>query len=449
MLAICFGWATCASGQSEWPRFLGRNFDGTATTSPNNSDSPSVSATEFDWTVPPTYVWSAQVGPGYGLGSVANGHYYHFDATDGRAAPKSERLTARRLDSGKLIWSVQQPLKYRDLFGYEEGPRSTPTIDDQQIFTLGVSGQLTCRNIDNGVLTWTINTSEKFGVVQNFFGVGSSPLVIGDSVIVMIGGSPDEDQKVAPMQLDRVSSNGSALVAFDRDNGQELWRCGSDLASYSSPRTISVGGKDFLLAFAREGLMMIDPTDGSEAWRYDHRASMLESVNAMMPVVQGDEVFISECYQVGSVLLKAGANSREVVWVDPPGDRRRQAMRSHWATPVLVDEYLYGCSGRNAPDSDLRCIDWHTGEVKWTDSRRIRSSLTRVGNHLIVLEERGRAEVIRATPAKMDVVATWPLDKPEGNRPALEFPCWAAPIVVDDRMIVRGDDQVVCLKLPR
>jgi outer membrane protein assembly factor BamB len=395
-------------------------------------------------------VWSIDVGPGYGIGTVAGDRYFHFDALDSSPGGASaERLRCFDLPSGKQIWSQQQLLEYRDMLGYEDGPRSSPTIDGDRIITMGVAGQLTCRSLSNGKLVWTVDVNEKYGVVQNFFGVGSSPLVLGDRVIAMIGGSPPEDQDVAPMRLDRVSPNGSAVVAFDRNTGKELWRCGDDLASYSSPRPIEIEGQTLVLVFAREGLMAIDPDRGEVRWRLDHRSSLLESVNVMMPVVDSNRVFISECYEVGSVLLKVDGKSAQVLWRDPPRDRRRQSMRCHWATPILVDGFLYGCSGRNPPDSDLRCIDFATGEVQWTDPRRIRSSLTRVGDHLLVLEERGVLQVIKANPKQLEVVSEWNLQLGKGDRPAIGYPCWAAPIMVGTRLILRGTDRVLCLDLTR
>jgi outer membrane protein assembly factor BamB len=233
--------------------------------------------------------------------------------------------------------------------------------------------------------------------------------------------------------------------------GKELWKCGDDLASYSSPRPIEIDGKKLVLVFAREGLMGIDPELGKVMWRFDHRARILESVNAMMPVVVDDHVLISECYEVGSALLRVSEDSCQMLWKDPPGNRRsdwaRQSFRAHWATPIVIDGYLYGCNGRNPPDSDFRCIDFQTGEVKWIDPRRIRSSVTRVGDHLVVLEERGRLQVVEPSPQELKVVAEWDLAVPDGDRPAISYPCWAAPIVVGDRLILRGTSQVLCLKL--
>ena len=351
---------------------------------------------------------------------------------------------------GKPLWSVEQPTHYRDTLGYENGPRATPAIDGDHIYSYGVTGVVTCRLASTGAKRWSVDTIDQYGVIPNFFGVGSSPLVHQGLVILMVGGSPASDQDLGPMQLDRVSAKGSAIVALDCETGKEVWKCGEDLASYSSPRLIELGGTTFVLAFTRSGLRLIDPSREVEEkdrvrWKFNHRADKLESVNAMMPVVQGNQVFISECYERGSVMLEVTPKGVQVIWEDPVRDRRRQSMRCHWATPLLKDGFLYGCSGRNAPDSDFRCIDWATGKVQWSDSRRTRCSITRVGDFFLAMEERGRLQVIRPNHENLEVVTDWDLSKPEGDRPAIKFPCWAAPIVDGNRLLVRGDKTVLCL----
>ena len=427
---------------ADWPRFLGERFDGVA-----------LDNVPIDPAKAPRELWKLDVGSGYGLGAVFHGEYFHFDAirqpdSDGQPG-LTERLRCIDVKTGIVKWSVAQPIQYRDLFGYENGPRSTPAIDAMSIYTLGVSGQLCCRSRADGSLQWKIDTSEKYGVVQNFFGVGSSPLLQGNLVLVMVGGSPEEDQDVPPMQLDRLSANGSAIVAFDQQTGQEVWKCGEDLASYSSPRTMSIDGKQRILLFARTGLLVIDPANGAVESHHVHRADNLESVNAMMPVVDGNNIFLSECYGVGSVLLRATGSKLEVVWKDPPSNRRAQAMRCHWATPIRIDGFLYGCSGRNAPDSEFRCIEMSTGKVRWSDKRRTRCSVTQVGGWLALLEERGRFQWVDPRPGELKVIAQYDLSDSDREHPSIQYPCWAAPVITDGKMILRGDQQVVCYELPR
>ncbi len=449
-VVISTGRAQSPLTQGDWPRFLNDDFSGSA----KLTESAPNSIASLNWKSEPKFHWSLDVGDGYGIGVVRGENYFQFDATN-----DSERLRKIDLATGAVKWTRSYPLDYRDMYGYETGPRCSPTIaelddgsGDAQIFTYGVAGQLTAWSCESGDQLWTNSLNEKYDVVQNFFGVGSSPLIVGDQVIVMVGGSPDEQQALAPGRLDRVVPEGTLMVSLDRSTGDVRWTGGDDLASYSSPRTITIGGKEYLLMFARDHLWVLDPTDGQSLGKVYHRADILESVNAMVPIVDGNRVLISECYDAGAAVYDINVeNDRalfETVWKDPVGRRRSQALRSHMSTPILHGGYLYACSGRNAPDSDFRCIDFATGEVKWTALDRRRSTSTRLGDVLLVLKETGSLHIVRATPDRFDELAVWELEFTAGDRPALQFPCWSAPVIVGDRMLIRGDRTVLCLALP-
>src|SRR5262249_45249776 len=155
-------------------------------------------------------------------------------------------------------------------------------------------------------------------------------------------------------------------VAFDRKSGKERWRLSDDLASYASPRIVSgADGKRLGYWFARGGLVAFDPSAGKQICAFPWRARVIESVNAATPVIVGNEVFLTECYGPGGVLVKnVAAGAPEVVWSDKEKGRQ-QGMASHWATPVYQGGYLYGCHSRNTGDAELRCIEWATGAVKW------------------------------------------------------------------------------------
>jgi outer membrane protein assembly factor BamB len=417
---------------NDWPRFLNTNFDGKSLET----------GIRKDWSEDklPT-VWHAAVGTSYGIGAVAAGRYFQHERIG-----DNERLTALRAETGEPLWHSDQPVEYADMYGYNNGPRDTPTVVGDDVYTFGVAGRLTCTNAIDGSTKWTIDTNAKYGVIQNFFGVGSSPLVIDDKVIVMVGGSPVEDASIAPGRLDRVSANGSALVAFDRNTGTELWKCGDDLASYSSPRTMQIGDKTIVLAFCRDELLAVDPEEGNVLWTYRHRASSLESVNAMVPVVVGNRVFLSDCYEIGSVLLEVNEKEYDVVWVDPD-NRRLQAFRAHWATPIVVDDWLYGCSGRNEPDSDLRCIQFSTGQHSWSDMRHSRASVMWVDDHFVVLDESGEMQLIRNNSDSLELLTTIDLHEATKDRPELGQPYWAAPILSHGLLYVRGSERVLCLEL--
>jgi outer membrane protein assembly factor BamB len=416
----------------DWPRFLGSTFDGKSTES----------GIQTDWSDGKLRtVWSMPVGTSYGIGAVANGRYFQHERVG-----DFERVRAVRAETGEELWATDATVEYSDMYGYNNGPRDTPAVDGNDVFTFGVAGRLSSHDTITGKLKWSVDTNTQYSVVQNFFGVGSSSLVLGNTVIVMVGGSPAEDAAIAPGRLDRVSPNGSAIVAFDRSTGKEIWKTGNDLASYSSPRLMVVNGKTIIVLLARDGLIAVEPESGKTLWQYRHRSELLESVNGMVPVVIGNRIFVSDCYGVGSVLLEINDEGYDIVWKDSD-NRRQQAFRGHWATPIAVGDFLYGCSGRNEPDSDLRCIHWLTGKLAWSDQRRSRTSVMYVDQHFVVLDEGGEMQLIRADPTQLSLVTTIDLHEPAPDRPALGRPYWAAPILSRGLLYVRGSKHVVCLEL--
>lgn len=421
----------------DWPRFLGNTFDGKSTET----------GVRTDWSgdrLP--IVWTLPVGTSYGLGSVADGRYFQHERVG-----DVERLRVVDAETGKPLWQHDLPVSYADLYGYNNGPRDTPAVEGNDVVTFGVTGRLSCRDVRDGQLKWSVETDKKYGVIQNFFGVGCSPLIHNGMVLVMVGGSPAEDALIPPGRLDRVTPNGSALVAFDLATGEEKWKVGDDLASYSSPRLMTIGDRTLALIFARDGLLAVDADTGQALWHYPHRSRMMESVNAMVPVVSGNRVLISECYEVGSVLLEVDVDSVREVWKDPLS-RRQQAMRAHWSTPIVVDDWLYGASGRNEPDSDLRCIGFTDRAPGWVDYRRSRASLLYLDGHFVVLDESGLMQLVKADPTKFTVVTETDLESITPARSLRGYvppgpPYWAAPMVSHGLLYVRGNDSVICFDL--
>ncbi len=417
---------------TDWPRFLGPTFDGKSTEAGIRTD-------WSDGKLP--VLWSMDLGTSYGIGAVAEGRYFQHD----RIA-NVETLTAVNAETGQKLWREDHPVDYTDMYGYNNGPRGTAAVDDDDVFTFGVAGRLSCHSAATGSTKWTIDTNTAYGVIQNFFGVGTSPLIWGDTVMVMVGGSPDEDQAIAPGRLDRVSPNGSALVAFDRKTGKERWKVGDDLASYSSPRLMKIGDKSIVLLLARGGLLAVDPDTGKQLWYYPHRAEILESVNGMVPLVMGNRVFISDCYELGSAWLEVSADGYKLIAKDSD-NRREQLFRAHWATPIAVGEFIYGCSGRNEPDSDLRCIHATDRVLQWSDQRRSRTSVLYVDNHFVVLDESGLMQLIRVDSNNLSIVTSIDLESDREDHAELGQPYWAAPILSHGLLYVRGSHRVQCFEL--
>jgi outer membrane protein assembly factor BamB len=423
----------------DWPCFLGPTGD---------SKSPETGILT-EWPADgPRVVWQREMGVGYGAGTVSKGRYFHFERQGDEAT-----VLCLNAETGDQLWKFAYPTHYADLYGYSNGTRCSVICDGNRVYAYGVEGMLHCLGASDGGLRWKVNTTEKFGVVQNFFGVGSTPVVSGDLLIAMVGGSPPEDQTVAPGALDQVSGNGSGIVAFDKMTGEVKYKITDELASYSSLKLATINGRRWCFAFARGGLVGFEPATGKVHFHYPWRADKLESVNASMPVLIGDEVFISETYGPGSSLLTVKPGGVDVAWRDEERSREK-AMQTHWNTAIYHDGYLYGCSGRHTQNAELRCIDAKTGEVQWSEPGVTRVSLLYVDGRFVVLGEYGHLWLIKATPEKYEVVAKVQGDDPLrslaggiGEVEGLGYPCWAAPILSHGLMYLRSEDTLKCMEL--
>jgi outer membrane protein assembly factor BamB len=331
------------------------------------------------------------------------------------------------------------------MLGYNNGPRCSPVVDGDRVYTLSATGILQCVGVDDGKRRWLIDSSKEFDVVTNFFGVGSTPIVVDDLLIVNIGGSPPGEPEDIYAARGNVRGNGTGVVAFDALTGKVRWTATNELASYASPVTTVIDGRPWCFVFARGGLVALDPRTGKVDFEYPWRAQLLESVNAASPVVVGSEVFISETYELGSALLRVRPGGYDVIWKDD-SRRRNKAMELHWNTPIHHAGFLYGSSGRHGGSAELLCIEWSTGQVQWSERGLGRCSLLYADGHLICLSEDGTLLLLGANPKKYDVLHSIVLKDEAGNQ-LLEPDAWTAPVLARGLLYLRGSDRLVCLEL--
>jgi outer membrane protein assembly factor BamB len=408
---------------SDWPRFLGPTQDNVSTETAILTKWPKEGL---------KVVWEAQMGQGYPPPVTSKGRLYHFDRFGDKC-----RCTCRNAETGKLLWKFEYATDYEDLYNYSPGPRACPTVDEDRVYTYGPEGMLHCLNAYNGKEIWKHDIAKDYHVHQNFFGVGSVPVIDGDLLIVAVGGSPKGGR---PSDLRLAKGDGSGIVAFDKKTGAEKYRISDELSSYSSPVIKTVAGKQLGLYFARGGLLGFEPATGKIDFHYKWRAKALESVNAAVPIVVGDEVLITECYEKGTAVLKLKANGKvDEVWTDDANDPREKVLKCHWNTPIHVDGYVYGSSGRHEDEAELRCVELATGKIMWAQKRLSRCSLTRIDGHFLCLTEEGKLLLLKINPKKYEEIARWETD--------LEQPTWAAPVVAQGLLYIRGKDRLMCCEL--
>src|SRR5262249_4440584 len=188
------------------------------------------------------------------------------------------------------------------------------------------------------------------------------------------------------------------------------------------------------------------PSGGKIDFHFPWRARDLESANASNPVVIGDRVFISETYGPGAALLQVRPGGYKILWSDAE-KRRDKGLQCHWMTPIHVDGYLYGCSGRHLQNAELRCVELATGKVMWSQPRLTRTSLLLVDGHFVCLGEDGVLRLLKVNPKRYEEVSVLDLEEKGTGRPLLDYPCWAAPILSHGLLYVRGNDRAGCLEL--
>ena len=416
---------------SDWDRFLGPTGD--------SKSAETNLLTSWSSAGPPV-VWEKEIGTSYGAPSVSQGRLFMFDR-HGELA----RLTCMKSETGDELWQFEYPTDYEDLYGYNNGPRTCPVVDENRVYIFGPEGMLHCVNVLDGKLFWRVDTTAKFHVVQNFFGVGSAPVVEGELLIVQIGGSPPGRARTLLDTRDPVQGNGSGIVAFSKWTGEVVYQITDELASYTTPTFATINDRRWCFAFARGGLIGFEPLTGTVDFHYSWRAKKFESVNASNPVVVGDLVFISETYGPGSSLLKVRPGGYKVVWKDSER-RRNKAMQLHWNTAIHHEGYLYGYSGRHSRGCELRCVELRTGKVVWSHRVHERGSLLYADGHFVSLGEFGTLTLIRPTPEKLDVVSKVQLTSEHGVE-RIKYPAWAAPVLSNGFLYLRGKDRLVCLDL--
>jgi outer membrane protein assembly factor BamB len=357
----------------------------------------------------PPLIWEKQVGAGFAGPVVRGDRLILFHRLD-----NDEVVACLDCTNGKELWSHKYPTGYRDDFGFDEGPRSTPLIDGERVFTLGAEGQLCCLELTTGKLVWSRSILADYKVRKGFFGVGTSPLVEDGNVLVNVGGP------------------GAGIVAFQKETGKEVWRATNHEASYSSPAVTTVNGRRRAVFLTREGIVIVDPRDGSVSYTKHWRARGSASVNAATPIVVDNHVFVSASYGTGAILLLAAKERMEEIW---SGD---ETLSNHYTTSIAHEGYLYGFDGRQEEGARLRCVEMKTGKVAWSVDSFGCGSMIFADGHLIILHEKGGLILAVASPAAY---------REEVRVALMAGPCRSPLALAKGRLYARDTKRLVCWDL--
>ena len=437
LIAATAIFALCASPvrADDWPQWLGPQRDGIWRETGILKKFPD-SGLKFRWRVP--------IGGGYSGPAVANGRVYIMDrqlikgATNPANAfargeiPGRERILCLNETDGKIIWEHGYDCAYT--VSYPAGPRTTPSVHDGKVYTLGAEGNLVCLDAEKGTPLWSRDFKKDFGIKTPMWGFAGHPLVDGNKLICLVGG------------------DGSVAVAFDKDSGKELWRAlSAKEPGYAPPMIYVFAGKRQLIIWHPEAVNALNPETGKVFWKHPHNPPIRSGMTIPTPLKVGSDLLFLTSFYNGSLLLRVDSDPPSVVWESKKvSERDTDGLHSVMATPLIDHGYIYSpCSY-----GQFRCLKLETGERLWETFAPTSGKSERWGHAFVVkheektfiFSEKGDLIIAKLTPEKYDELSRTHLIDPVNRDPGRPV-VWSHPALANRSIYARNDQEIICASL--
>ncbi len=411
-LALCatFGCTVMLAAQ-DWPRWRGVNGQGI---------SPETGLLKKWPSDGPPLLWRVDhLGMGYSTPTIAGGKIFgmSYDGQD-------EIVWALAEKDGKKLWSIKIAAANKRI-GYNEGSRSSPTVDENRLYVLGTSGDLVCLETASGNVVWQKNLQKDFGGrMMSGWGYSESVLIDGEKVICTPGG------------------DAAALAALNKKNGATIWKSSisnAGGAGYASPVVAEVGGVRMYITWLGKAVVGVNAKDGKFLWRYENPAG--RTANIPTAIVKDDYVFCSSGYSPGGsgliqlIPANGGIQAKEIYYLEP------NTFRNHHGGVILVGDHVYGGHGQNKGIHS--CIEFKTGKIVWQENTRDinnkgSAAYLYADGHFYVRHQDGTMMLLKANPEKYDEVSRFKLPYDSGK------PSWPHPVIAKGRLYIREQDVLLC-----
>ncbi len=369
-----------------------------------------------DWPADgPEQIWSHPVGQGFAGPAIKDNQLVIFHRPG-----KNNLVELLEADTGNLIWKreVASSYKGRGPDG-DNGPKAVPLIQGNRIFLLGTGGNLFCLSLADGKTIWEKNVAQLYRSPSGYFGAGSSPMIVGNYLLVMVGGE------------------NAAVVAFDVETGKEVWKSFDDRATYSSPIEATIGGNKVVFFLTRLYLIGLDPGSGEVVYQTEFGKRGTNAIGAM-PVFVDDHLFINAAYGMGARWIDLTGKKLNEVWGND------SSFSSHFSTPIFLNGHLYGTAGRvDYQNGSYRCVEAATGKVVWEKADFPVGHTLLVDDKLLVLGSGGELSLLAPSPASF-----WSMKSAK----LFDKKAFAMPAFVNGRLYARsnadgGTAQLACYQL--
>jgi outer membrane protein assembly factor BamB len=330
-----------------------------------------------------------------------------------------ERVLCFDATTGTLLWSHSWPADYTNV-AYGNGPRATPTIVQDRVYTLGAVGNLQCLNIHDGAVIWSKDLKADVGARIPLWGLSASPLIYESTVIIQGGGQPD-----------------GCLLAFDQQTGAERWRALPDAAGYATPIFINHDGHTQLVAWTPSHLRCVDPANGRLLWSTPFEVTYGNSIAD--PIFHDGLVLVSSYYE-GSLAIRVptGTGEPQIAWHD------RRNLRGLMSQPLYREGYGYLLDKRHG----LTCFEFATGNKVWDDDNRLTPKGRNPQATLVWLNDSDRAIVLNSD-GELVLIRLNPQGYAEQARAKIIGETWAHPAYAGNCVYARSDSEIVCVLVPR
>jgi outer membrane protein assembly factor BamB len=356
-----------------------------------------------DWAAnPPKELWRRALSDdGYAGPSVAGGTLFVIDHVGA-----DDIVLALDVKTGVEIWRHAYPDTAKANYGFS---RATPTVDGNRVYIQGRQGYLACLDVATGKPIWTRDLVKDLGGAPPRWLFSTSPLVDGDSLIVLPGGA-------------------NLVAALDAKTGAVRWQSGgADGASYGTPSIATLFGVRQYVVWSAAGLQGLDPATGARLWKHDVASRL--GIHCARPVaVGGDKLFVTTGYGVGCLLLDLADKTPKVVWTN-------DKVLSRIQSPIYLGGNIY-CTGEQKA---LVCLDPATGAVRWSQPGFGWGGMLAIDGKLLVMDEKsGDLALATVNPEKYEELA---------RITPLGAESRTAPVVTDGLLLVRNKTSIAVLNL--
>lgn len=418
-----------ATSAADWPHWMGPTRDNTWHAEGIMTKFPEGG---------PKIVWRTPIAGGYSGPAVVSDRVYVTDfIADGdakvdnfnrTALSGTERILCLNASDGKPIWKQEFPTTYG--ISYPAGPRCTPVVEDDRLYTLGAEGLLVCLEASTGKIIWKHDLPKEYSTKAALWGYAAHPLIDGPRLITLVGGE------------------GTHTVAFDKLTGKEIWRFGTATEQgYSPPTIIKAAGVRQLIVANPNAVNAVEPETGKLLWSAPYEATNGSLI--MSPIVVDDYLFIGG-FSNRNLLVKLKQ--------DKPGvevlvkDKIKKFVAPVNVQPYVQDGVIYGMDQKG----DMVAFRLPDGEHLWTSTDIIgkRSAgtetafLVKNGKLFYLFNENGELVIADLSPDGVKVLDRAKVIEPTNNAFGRKV-VWCAPAFAGTRMYVRNDEECICVELAK